>query len=92
MKINGLVRTVGMQAMRETKALTEKHAFTIIRRVVAVEQVDCHRLGQHARLGRDHRLSEKQDARHEQGDVLYRFSLKDSNHLASDRKPFRGFN
>ena len=40
MKINGLVRTVGMQAMRETKALTEKHAFTIIRRVVAVKQVD----------------------------------------------------
>ncbi len=36
MKINGLVRTVGMQAMRETKALTEKYAFAIISRVVAV--------------------------------------------------------
>ncbi len=92
MKIDGLVRTVGMHAMRETKALTEKYAITILSRVVAVEQVDCHRLGQHARLGRDHRLGEKQEARHEQGDVLYRSSLKDSNHLSSDRKPFRGFN
>lgn len=91
MKIDGLARAVGIHAMRETKALTEKYAFAIISRVGA-KQVDCHRLGQRARLGRDHRLSEKQEARHEQGDVLYRFSLKDSNHWSSDRKPLRGFN
>ena len=92
MKIDGLACTVGIHAMRETNALTEKYAITILSRVVAVKQVDCHRLGQRARLGRDHRLSEKQKARHEQGDVLYRSSLKDSKHLSSDRNPFRGFN
>ncbi len=92
MKIDGLVRTVGMQAMSETKAFTEKYTFAIMSRVVGVNQVDRHRLGQRARLGRDHCLSEKQEARHEQDDVLYRSSLKDSNHLPSDRNPFRGFN
>src|SRR6266498_574909 len=90
MEIDGLARTVGMQAMRETKALTEKHAFTVIRRVVAVEQMDRHRLSQRARLGRDHRLGEKQEACHEQGDVLYRSSLKDPNHLSSDQEPAQG--